>query len=74
MKNSIYVSKSGKIRECRISGIFYYNNLDVIGLVEGIGKMSQIDKNQRLNMFKDAASLPKLTQKQIFRPLKEDYF
>ena len=54
--------------------IEYYNNLDVSGLVEGIEKMMEIYRNQGLNMFKDAVSLPKLTQKQIFRPLKEDYF
>ena len=52
----------------------FYNDLDVLGLVEGIVKMSKIYQNQGLNMFKDAVSLPKLTQKQIFRPLKEDYF
>ena len=52
----------------------YYNDLDVCGLVTGIEKMIQIYHKQGLNMFKDAVSLPKLTQKQIFRPLKEDYF
>ena len=54
--------------------IEYYNNLDVIGLVEAIEKMMLIYWDQGLNMFKDAISLPKLTQKQIFGPLKEDYF
>ena len=52
----------------------YYNDLDVIGLVEGIQKMQKVYIDQKLDMFKDAVSLPKLAQKQIFRSLKEDYF
>ena len=52
----------------------YYNDLDVIGLVQGIEKLSKIYFDQGFNMFKDAVSLPKLTQKLIFKPLKEDYF
>ena len=54
--------------------VAYYNNLDVSGLVEEIVKMSKIYQDQGLNMFKDAVSLPKLTQKLIFCPSKEDYF
>ena len=53
----------------------YYNNLDVLGLVEGIVKMSRVYQDEGLNMFKDAVSLPKLMQKLIFRPLdRENYF
>ena len=52
----------------------YYNNHDVIGMVEGIEKMQKVYRDQRLDMFKDAVSLPRLTQKQIFRPLGDNYF
>ncbi len=52
----------------------FYNNGDVIGLVEGIVKLSKIYKDQKLDMFKQAVSLPKLTQKQIFRALGEDEY
>ena len=52
----------------------YHNDLDVIGLVEGIDKMQKDYSDQGLDMFKDAVSLPKLAQKQIFRSLKDDYF
>ena len=52
----------------------FYNNLDVIGLVEGIEKMSQVYHAQGLNIFKDAISLPRLTQKLIFSSLQDDYF
>ena len=47
----------------------YYNDLDVTGLVEGIVKMSEIFRNQKLDIFKDGVSLPRLTQKQIFKAL-----
>ena len=53
----------------------YYNDLDVLGLVEGIVKMNRVYQEEGLNMFKDAVSLPKLTQKLIFGPLdEENYF
>ena len=52
----------------------YYNNLDVTGLVEGIEKMIEIKISDRLNMFKDAVTLPGLTQKYLFRNLGDDYF
>ena len=52
----------------------YYNNLDVIGMIEAVGKMNAIYHQQGFSMFKDAISLPKLTQKIIFKPLKKDYF
>ena len=52
-----------------------YNNLDVVGMIEGIEKMSQIYQHQGLCMLKDAVSLPRLSQKIIFRSLtKDDYF
>ena len=52
----------------------FYNNLDVIGLVEGIEKMLLINEKKQLNVFKDSVSLPGLTQRYIFRSLGEDYF
>ena len=41
----------------------YYNDLDVIGLVEGIEKMLDINIAKRLDTFKDSVSLPGLTQR-----------
>ena len=38
----------------------YYNELDIIGLVEGIGKMQKVYRDRGLNMFKYAVSLPRL--------------
>ena len=52
-----------------------YNNLDVVGMIEGIEKMGQIYQDEGLSMLKDAVSLPRLSQKIIFRSLKQDdYF
>ena len=53
--------------------VCYYNNLDVTGMVKGIEKMSEIYHSQGFNIFKDVVSLPRLTQKFIFKPLKDDY-
>ena len=52
----------------------YYNNRDVLGLVEGIEKMLEIEKQNGLDVFKESVSLPGLTQKYLFRNLKGDYF
>ena len=54
--------------------VTYYNNADVIGFVEAVEKMIANEKNNRLDIFKDAISLPGLTQKYIFARLGEDYF
>ena len=47
-----------------------YNNADVIGFVEAVNKMivNEMDDN-KLDMFKDSASLPGLTQKYLFMNL-----
>ena len=39
----------------------YYNNADVIGFVEAVEKMIANEKNNRLDIFKDAISLPGTT-------------
>ena len=52
----------------------YYNNADVIGFVEAVEKLIAKEKNNRLDIFKDAVSLPGLTQKYLFARLGEDYF
>ena len=54
--------------------IRFYNDADCIGLVEGIVKMGKIFKNQKLDLFKDGISLPRLTQKQIFKALKKGQY
>ena len=45
----------------------YYNNHDVIGLVEGIEKMIEIQNKKKLDMFKDSVSLPGLVQKYLMK-------
>ena len=40
----------------------YYNNHDVIGLVQGIEKILVIENNNKLDVFKESVSLPGLTQ------------
>ena len=52
----------------------YYNNLDVTGMVEGLEKMAKIYEDHGLVMLKDAVSLPRLSQKIIFRSLTEDNY
>ena len=53
----------------------YYNDRDVIGLVEGIEKMSAIKFEQGLDIFKESVSLASLTQIYLQRKLdKNDYF
>ena len=53
----------------------YYNDGDVIGLVEGIEKMSKIKFEQGLDVFKESVSLASLTQIYLQRKLdKNDYF
>ena len=52
----------------------YYNNLDFTGMVEGLEKMAKIYEDHGLVMLKDAVSLPRLSQKIIFRSLTEDNY
>ena len=54
----------------------YYKNADVIGFVEAVEKMNANEKNNRLDIYKDAVSLPGLTQKYLFARLgvEDDYF
>ena len=53
----------------------YYNNSDVVGLVEGLEKMIAIKFEQGLDIFKESVSLASLTQVYLRRNLAEDdYF
>ncbi len=52
----------------------YYNNHDVIGMVEGLTKMIEIENKNGLDLFKISVSLPGLTQQYLFKNLKDDYF
>ena len=53
----------------------YYNDHDVIGLVEGIEKFLAIENEQGLDVFKESVSLASLTHKYLQRNLDEnDYF
>ena len=50
----------------------YYNNHDVIGLVEAIEKMVAIENKNGLDVFKESVSLPGLTRKYLFSKLQQD--
>ena len=53
----------------------YYNDHDVIGMIEGIEKLLGIENEQSLDVFKESVSLATLTQKYLQRNLDEnDYF
>lgn len=53
----------------------YYNDHDVIGMIEGIEKLLAIENEQGLDVFKESVSLATLTQKYLQRNLDEnDYF
>ena len=43
----------------------YYNNCDVIPMVEAINKMFEFYRAKKLDMFKDAISLPGLAYKML---------
>ena len=52
-----------------------YNNLDVVGLIQVIEEMLKIERENKLDPFKEAVSLPGLTQHYLFQNLdKGDYF
>ena len=52
-----------------------YNNLDVVGLVQVVAKLLTIERETKLDPFKDAVSLPGLTQRYLFQNLdQDDYF
>lgn len=46
--------------------LIYYNNLDVVPFVESIEKMKSFYKVKKLDMFKDAISIPGLSNKYMF--------
>ena len=47
----------------------HYNNHNVIGLVEGIVKMLEIENDNGLDVFKESVSLSGLTQKCLFKKM-----
>ena len=53
----------------------YYNNNDVIGMVEAIEKMLPLYTNRKLDIFKNAISLPGISQRYLLNVLpKSIYF
>ena len=53
----------------------YYNNHDVVGMIEGIDKMLAIENEEGLDVFKESVSLASLAQLYLQRKLDEnDYF
>ena len=51
----------------------YYNNCDVIPMVEAINKMFQFYRARNLDMFKDAISLPGLAYKMLMNCPKANF-
>ncbi len=52
----------------------YYNDIDVVGMVEVIERMLKIYNDKGLDPFKTSVSLTSLTQQYLFKNLKNDYF
>jgi hypothetical protein len=53
--------------------LVWYNNKDVVPMLEALEKMFQFYKNRHIDMFKDGISVPGLTLKYMFQDLP-DYF
>ena len=51
-----------------------YNDTDVRGLLECALKMLKIEYQNGLDLFKESISLPGITQRYLFKNLKDDYF
>ena len=47
----------------------FYNNIDVIGMVQAVGKMLELYKKRKLDLFKDSVSLAGITRKYVFKNL-----
>ena len=60
--------------ECFGQYVEYYNNLDVIGMTEAVGKMLNVYKGWGLDLFKDAFTLAGIAQKYVFRNMPEDVY
>ena len=53
----------------------YYNDRDILGLVETVQKMICVENDNRLDIFKESASLPGMTQRYLFKNFDfNDYF
>ena len=52
----------------------FYNDLDVTGMTEAVGKMHVVYKEKNLDIFKDAVSLAGITQKYVFKNLPQDVY
>ena len=50
----------------------YYNNCDVVGLVQAIQKMVHIENENELDIFRDSINLPGLTQRYLFKNLESN--
>jgi hypothetical protein len=51
----------------------WYNNKDVVPMLEALDKMFQFNQNRHIDMLKDGISVPGLTLKYMFQDLP-DYF
>jgi hypothetical protein len=49
----------------------WYNNKDVVPMLEALEKMFQFNQNRHIDMFKDGISVPELTLKYMFQDLPD---
>jgi hypothetical protein len=49
----------------------WYNNKDVVPMLEALEKMFQFNQNRHIDMFKDSISVPGLTLKYMFQDLPD---
>ncbi|KAI8484950.1 hypothetical protein Bbelb_373570 [Branchiostoma belcheri] len=52
----------------------WYNNKDVVPMLEAVQKMFDFYKERQIDMFKDGISVPGLTMKYLFMDLDDTYF
>ena len=54
--------------------LIWYNNLDVVGFVKAVQKQAGFYADKRLDMFKDAISLPGLALKYSFQDIRAQFY
>ncbi|XP_066278985.1 uncharacterized protein [Branchiostoma lanceolatum] len=52
----------------------WYNNKDVVPMLEAVQRMSDFYKDRQIDMFKDGISVPGLTMKYLFMDIGDTYF
>ncbi|XP_066285616.1 uncharacterized protein [Branchiostoma lanceolatum] len=52
----------------------WYNNKDVVTMLDAVQRMSDFYKDRQIDMFKDGISVPGLTMKYLFMDIGDTYF